>query len=73
MTQYACPGTEKSADLAVKIAPSGPIFDAEDFRRRYPAVRTGSDPTSANPEAGKKLVDTAVRCLVREFQMFAKG
>ncbi|MDR3525977.1 MAG: creatininase family protein [Rhizomicrobium sp.] len=73
VTQYACPGTAKSAEMAVKIAPSGPIFDAEDFRRRYPDGRIGSDPTLANPEAGKKLVDTAVRALVREFQMFTKG
>ena len=73
VTQYACPGTEKGADLTVKIAPSGPIFDAEDFRRRYPDGRIGSDPTLANPEAGKKLVDAAVRALVREFKAFAAG
>jgi creatinine amidohydrolase/Fe(II)-dependent formamide hydrolase-like protein len=73
LTQYIHPGSEKTADIVVKIAPSGPIFDAEDFRRRYPDGRIGSDPTLANPEAGRRLAEVAVRSLVREFHNFAVG
>ena len=73
VTRHFFPELEKEAELAVKIAPTGPIFDAEDFRRRYPDGRIGSDPTLANREAGARLVDVAVRALVREFRLFAGG
>ena len=73
LTQYACPGSAKSAEINVKIAPSGPFFDAEDFRRRYPDGRIGSDPTQANVEAGQRLAEAAVSALVREFKAFAAG
>jgi creatinine amidohydrolase len=71
VTQYMFPALTKSAEMAVRIAPTGPIYDADDFRRRYPDGRIGSDPTLANPEAGERLVDVAVRALVREFRNFA--
>jgi creatinine amidohydrolase/Fe(II)-dependent formamide hydrolase-like protein len=71
ITRFAFPGVEKRADISPKIAPVGPIFDADDFRRRYPDGRIGSDPTQANPEAGEKLVSRAVRALINEFQAFA--
>ena len=38
------------------IAPNGPIYDAEDYRRRFPDGRIGSDPSQATVEAGEKLV-----------------
>ncbi len=71
ITRYAFPDTEKRADIAPKIAPVGPIFDADDFRRRYPDGRIGSDPTQANAEAGERLVSLAVRSLINEFRSFA--
>jgi len=71
VTRYFFPQLEKQADIAVKIAPTGPIFDADDFRRRYPDGRIGSDPTQANAAAGERLVQTAVRSLVREFRVFS--
>ncbi len=71
ITRYAFPDVEKRADISPKIAPVGPIFDADDFRRRYPDGRIGSDPTQASPEAGEKLVTKAVRALINEFQAFA--
>ena len=73
ITRVACPEAVKRADISPRIAPTGPIFDADDFRRRYPDGRIGSDPTLANAEAGEKLVGAAVRALIAEFHDFAAG
>jgi creatinine amidohydrolase/Fe(II)-dependent formamide hydrolase-like protein len=54
-----------------RIAPTGPIHDAEDYRRRFPDGRIGSDPSQATPEAGEKIVAAAVKGVIREFQQFA--
>ena len=56
-----------------KIAPSGPILDAEDYRRRFPDGRIGSDPSQANLEAGEKIVAAAVKAVIAEFQQFANS
>jgi creatinine amidohydrolase/Fe(II)-dependent formamide hydrolase-like protein len=71
ITRYAFPDMEKRADISPRIAPTGPIFDADDFRHRYPDGRIGSDPTQANVEAGEKLVSAAVRAVIAEFRHFA--
>jgi creatinine amidohydrolase len=39
-----------------KIAPTGPIREALDFRARYADGRMGSDPAQATPEKGGELV-----------------
>ena len=46
--------------LEPAIAPCGPIFDADDYRRRFPDGRIGSDPTLATADIGKELFDAAV-------------
>ena len=56
-----------------KIAPTGPIYDAEDYRRRFPDGRIGSDPSQANVEAGEKLVAAAVKGVIAEFKQFAEA
>jgi creatinine amidohydrolase/Fe(II)-dependent formamide hydrolase-like protein len=71
ITRYIYPDMAKHADLHPRIAPTGPIFDADDFRRRYPDGRIGSDPTLANANAGEKLVDACVRAAAAEFRHFA--
>ncbi|MDP8916401.1 MAG: creatininase family protein [Pseudomonadota bacterium] len=73
VTQYAYPQHAKTADYAPRIAPSGPIRDAADFRRRYPDGRMGSDPAQASPEKGARIVAKAVEGLVAEVQAFAQG
>jgi creatinine amidohydrolase len=71
ITQWAFPDAIKSADYSPKIAPSGPIREALDFRARYPDGRMGSDPAQASPEKGGELVRLAASSLVRELNAFA--
>ena len=70
VTYFAYPEAVKSAAMSPKIAPTGPIRDAEDYRRRFPDGRIGSDPSQANIEAGRRIVDRAVKAVIAEFQQF---
>jgi creatinine amidohydrolase len=42
-------------------APDSGIYDAADFRRRYPDGRIGADQHRADPELGRELLEVAVR------------
>jgi len=70
VTYFAYPEAVKSVAMAPRIAPTGPIRDAEDFRRRFPDGRMGSDPSQANIEAGRRIVEAAVKAVISEFQQF---
>ncbi len=70
VTQYAYPREIKSASYAPQIATSGPIRDAQDFRRRHPDGRMGSDPALATPEKGGEIVALAGQGLVDEVRAF---
>ena len=70
LTQFAFPESIKSAPMAPDIAPSGPIFDAMDYRRRFPDGRIGSNPALASPEAGRRLYDAAVAELTADYRSF---
>ena len=71
VTQFAYPESRKSADYAPRIAPSGPIREALDFRARYADGRMGSDPGLATPEAGGEIVRLAADGLVSDVRAFA--
>jgi creatinine amidohydrolase len=71
VTYFAYPAAQKQVAMNPKIAPHGPILDAEDYRRRFPDGRIGSDPSQASVEAGEKIVAAAVSSLVTEFRSFA--
>ena len=71
LTQYAYPESIKSARMDPPIAPVGPIYDAADYRRRFPDGRIGSNPSLANPEAGKALFDTALRGITADYAKFS--
>jgi len=73
VTYFAYPKSQKRVAMDPKIAPNGPIFDAEDFRRRFPDGRMGSDPSQASVEAGEKIVAAAVKSVVAEFRNFASS
>jgi creatinine amidohydrolase/Fe(II)-dependent formamide hydrolase-like protein len=70
ITQFAYPDAIKSAPYAPRIAPTGPIREAADFRARYPDGRMGSDPAQATPEKGAEIVELAVKGLIEEVKAF---
>ncbi|MDA0997335.1 MAG: creatininase family protein, partial [Proteobacteria bacterium] len=56
--------------LSPEIAAEGPIYDCDDYRRRFPDGRIGSDPTLATGDIGKRLRDAAVRELSEDYKGF---
>ena len=54
-------------------APVGPIYDSNDYRRRFPDGRIGSDPTLASVEAGERIFKTAVGEISGAWRTFAAG
>ncbi len=73
VTYFGYPDAQKRVEMTPKIAPTGPIFDAEDYRRRFPDGRIGSDPSQASVEAGAKIVAAAVKAVISEFRHFAEA
>ena len=73
LTQYAYPDSIKTAEMDPPIAPTGPIYDAADYRRRFPDGRIGSNPSLANPEAGKALFDKALEGIKSDYARFANA
>ena len=51
-----------------RIAPTGSFADAEDYRRNVPDGRIGSDPNLATPEHGKRIYETAVTDVARDYE-----
>ncbi len=71
VTWFGYPEAVKQVAMSPRIAPTGPILDADDYRRRFPDGRIGSDPSQANVEAGEKIVAAAVKAVIAEFRQFA--
>ena len=71
VTYFGYPDAQKRVEMTPKIAPNGPILDAEDYRRRFPDGRIGSDPSQASVAAGEKIVNAAVKAVISEFRSFA--
>ena len=71
LTQFAYPHSIKTAEMDPPIAPTGPIYDAADYRKRFPDGRIGSNPSLASPEAGEKLFRKALAGLEKDYREFA--
>jgi creatinine amidohydrolase len=70
LSWFAHPEAVRQVEMSPKIAPRGPIRDAEDFRRRFPDGRMGSDPSLASVEAGEKLCAAAVDDVREDYLRF---
>ena len=68
VTWFGYPEAVKSVAMTPRIAPNGPILDADDYRRRFPDGRIGSDPSQASVEAGEKIIAAAVKAVISEFR-----
>jgi len=53
-----------------EAAPAGPIHGPEDFRRRHPDGRMGSDPFLAKAEHGQQFLDLAATALAADLTSF---
>ena len=73
LTYYGYPEDAKrvaAIPMSPERAPDGPIYDAEDYRRRFPDGRIGSNPGLANVEIGKRLLAAATEELTENYQKF---
>jgi creatinine amidohydrolase len=68
LAQFARPQAIKNARLDPQVAPKGEFADAEDYRRKFPDGRIGSNPGLATPEAGKRLYEAAVADIAEEYR-----
>ena len=73
LSYFAYPEAVKTAVLTPRVAPTGRFRDAEDYRRRFPDGRIGSDPSGATPEAGERLFHAAVRDVRIDYRAFSGG
>ncbi|MGL4619379.1 creatininase family protein [Chroococcidiopsis sp.] len=73
LTQYVYPEAIKQAPLSPEVGRGYKIYGAEDFRRRYPDGRMGSDPALATPEHGKQFYELAVKELSHTYLEFVNG
>lgn len=73
VTYAAYPDAVKRVEMSPKIAPTGPIVDADDYRRRFPDGRIGSDPSQATPEKGERLIAAAAKAMIADYESFLKA
>jgi len=70
LTYFAYPEAVKDVSMSPKLAPYGPIYDADDYRGRFPDGRIGSDPSLSSIEAGERLYEAAVDDVAAEYEGF---
>ena len=70
VTQAAYPDAIKTGVLEPQIAPSGRFYGPEDFRKRFPDGRIGSDPSLARPEHGERLIEVAAQAVADTYAEF---
>jgi len=70
LTYFAHPDAVKTMPPCDELPPSGPIYDATDFRARYADGRMGSDPSMASVEHGGKILAGAAKDVVISYQRF---
>lgn len=56
--------------IAPSIAQAGRYSDADDYRKRYPDGRIGSDPSLADPVDGEKIIALSAEGLIKDYNAF---
>jgi len=70
LTLHLEPSLEAKQRPLPDPAPAGPIHGPEDFRRRHPDGRMGSDPFLARPDHGARFLDLAATALAEDLRRF---
>ncbi|WP_088332860.1 creatininase family protein [Lacimicrobium sp. SS2-24] len=73
VTYAAYPQAQKNVSMQPKIAPTGSITHAEDYRRQFPDGRIGSDPSQAKVEDGEQIIQRAAEAVAADFERFARS
>lgn len=72
LAQFYRPEAIKRAWMSPKVAPPRTDFhDCDDYRRRYPDGRIGSDPSLSDPGHGERLYASAVADMAEAWRAFA--
>jgi creatinine amidohydrolase len=70
LSYYAFPDHVKKAVIEPKIAPKGPIRDAQDYRARFPDGRIGSDPSLSTVAHGERIYKASVEDVTEDLKAF---
>ena len=70
VTWFAYPGEVREVVLEKAAPPMQPFADAEDYRRRFPDGRIGSDPSLANATDGERLIEAAATDIAENYKTF---
>ena len=73
VTYAAYPEQVRDVPLEPRVAPTGGFTDAQDYRRRFPDGRIGSDPSQATVENGRIIMRTAAAALREDFRAFVNA
>ena len=70
LTLHLEPSLQAKQRPLPEAAPAGPIHGPEDFRRRHPDGRMGSDPYLAQADHGARFLDLAATALSSDLEAF---
>jgi len=70
VTMYLYPDSIKKATLSESVNKDSRIYSPEEFRKRYPDGRMGSNPALATVEHGQQLFELAVKELGNQYNDF---
>ncbi|MCE8004029.1 creatininase family protein [Billgrantia ethanolica] len=72
LSWFARPEAVKQVEMSPRIAPRGSAqCDADEFRRRFPDGRMGSDPSLASIEHGKRFFEASVDDVWEAYRTFS--
>jgi len=73
LSYFAHPEAVKDVAMSPEIAPNGEIYDAADYRLKFPDGRIGSNPALATVADGERFYQLAVEALTADYRKFISG